>query len=219
MENIFIYIALAAIVTIAVVGSFYTKKAVIKRKLKKAGIKKISEFMNGDVARLVGKVEFVDQPLVSPLSGRTCSHYYVLVEKSSGSKNSSWEKLIEEEVSSKFVIRDGAHCAFIHAQNIKSYIVQDRRYSSGLLEDATDVLEKYLNAHGHESEGILGFNKTLRYHEGILENNEEIAVYGKGEWKDASHVGLPQHYGKVLVITSHDEESVYLSDDPDTTED
>jgi len=34
---------------------------------------------------------------------------------------------------------------------------------------------------GFKSEGFLGFNKSIRYKEGILENGEEIAVFGKGK--------------------------------------
>jgi hypothetical protein len=49
-----------------------------------------------------------------------------------------------------------------------------------------------------------------------LEKGEKVAVFGKGEWEEASRMGLPEHYEKVLVIRSSDKESVYLSDDPDT---
>lgn len=93
----------------------------------------------------------------------------------------------------------------------------DKSYNSGFLNDASENLEKYLNSKGYDSEGFLGFNKTLRYKEGILENGEQIAVYGKGERKDASALNLPDKDGKVLEISASKDIAVYLSDNPDTT--
>jgi len=43
-----------------------------------------------------------------------------------------------------------------------------------------------------------------------------VAVYVKGRWKEADQLGLPEAYGRVLVISAPDNEAVYLSDDPST---
>lgn len=217
MEMGIFYLVAFIIIVIVVLTFYFSKKAVIKRKLKKAEQKRIADFRDGDIAKIVGEVEFVDKPLMAPLSNRECSCYYVHIEqKVTSGKNSHWKTLIEEEVACKFLIKDGSQYAFINDDNIKSYIVQDRNYSSGFLNDASNHLEQYLNSKGYESEGFLGLNKTLRYKEGILEKGEEIAVLGKGEWKNSELVGLPAKYGRVLEITSLDE-AIYLSDDPDTT--
>ncbi|MCG8581735.1 MAG: hypothetical protein MI866_17555 [Bacteroidales bacterium] len=215
-----IIIAIFAIVAIIIFfASFYTNKAVVKRKLKKAERKHLSEFRDGETARVVGTIECSNTPLTAPLSGRKCAHYYIIVEQErSSGKSSSWHTLIEEEVMGDFVIRDGENRAFINGNNVKSYIVQDRKFRSGFLNDATQNLERYLNKKGYESENMLGFNKTLRYKEGVLEEGEEVAVYGKGSWKSAESLKLPEAYGRVLEISSTPEEPIYLSDDPDTTQ-
>jgi len=198
---------------------YFGRKALVKRKLKKATGKKVSDFVSGDIAKVVGKIEIVGEPLIAPLSGRQCAYYYVLVEQErSTGKSSSWETLIEEEVEGEFMIRDGRYRAHINSDNIKSYLVQDREYSSGLGDDATEVLEKYLQAHGEKSTGLFNFNKTIRYKEGVLEQDEFMAVIGRGEWKNASQINLPDSYGRVLTICSTEKEPVYLSDDPDTVE-
>jgi len=217
-KDIIIYIGIGIIVvTIIIVSNFFSKKAIIKRKLKQATGKKISDFISGDIAKVVGKVEIVGEPLIAPLSGRRCAHYTVLIEeKVSTGKSSHWKAIIEEEKAGEFVIRDGRHIAHINSEVVKSYLVEDKQYSSGLGEDATDVLEKYLNDHGQKSEGIFGWNKTIRYNEGILEEGELIAVIGRGEWKNAEQLKLPDTYDRVLAITSTEQEPVYLSDDPDT---
>jgi len=199
---------------------YYSRKAVVKRKLKKATGMKISSFRSGDIAKVAGKVEFVDNPLIAPLSGRRCAYYYVLVEQQvSTGKSSHWKKVIEEEVSGTFVIRDGRYRAHIsNDSTLKTYLIQDMQYKSGFYNDATETLEKYLQTHDMRSENMLGFNKTLRYKEGVLEEDECMAAVGRGEWKNASEVNLPDSFGKILVLSSTDEEPIYLSDDPDTVE-
>jgi len=196
---------------------YFSKRTVIRRKLKKIPTKKISQFLNGDVGKIIGKVEFVGEPLISPLSNRPCAYYHVYVEqhKSSG-KNSRWVKLIEEEVAGKFLIRDGSHSALVDCIQIKTYLVQDQVFQSGTFNDATSNLEHFLSQRGHTSVSFLGLNKSIRYKEGILESDELVAVAGKGEWKDAKDLQLPESYGRILHISQTPEQAVYLSDDPTT---
>lgn len=205
---------------VIILCSYYSRKAIVKRKLKKAAGMKISAFLSGDIAKVVGNVEFVGDPLIAPLSGRRCAYYYVLVEQlESSGKSSHWVKKIEEEVGGTFVIRDGRYRAHINSDStLKTYIVQDEEYESGYHNDATETLENYLRAHDMESENRLGFNKRLRYKEGVLEEGECMAAMGRGEWKNAREVNLPDSFGKILVLSSTDEEPIYLSDDPDTVE-
>lgn len=213
---IFIFIAIFILVLLSFY--FFSEKARIKRKLKKAEYRIISKFKDNEIAKITGNVTLIEEALIAPLSRRKCVLYYIHVEqKVSSGKHTRWKTIIEEEVSSRFLINDDNHYAFINDINIKSYIVQDKSYSSGIFNDATENLEKYLSEKGYESEGFLGFNKTIRYKEGVLEIGEEIAVFGKGTWKDAEDLDLPKKYRKVLEITSNNDESVYISDDPSTT--
>lgn len=218
MDTPFFILVVIAIIIVSVLSFVFNKKQQIKRKLKKAEFKKICDFKDGDVAKVVGQVEFIQQPLTAPLSKRECSFYYIKVQKKvSSGKSSHWDTIIEEEVSSDFLIKGETHYALVKDKNIKCYIVQDASYSSGFLNDADAVLENYLNSKGHNSEGFLGMNKTMRYKEGVLEENETVAAYGKGVWKDASQLNLPEKYGKILEITSDKDLAIHLSDDPSTT--
>jgi hypothetical protein len=220
MEEIIFFIFMAIMIVIVIAVIFFSKKGLIKRKLKNSNLKRVANFRNGETARIVGKVEVIDTPLKAPLSGRKCTHYHVLVEQQVSTGNTTtWKKIIEDEFSSKYVIKDGSHYAYINDRRMQSYIVEDMKYTSGFWKDATERLESYLNSYGKESEGYFGLNKTLRYKEGVLEPGEKIAVLGKGEWKDAVCLNLPERYGKVLEITSNSDEAIYLSDDPETTVD
>ncbi|BDX39517.1 hypothetical protein CYCD_28720 [Tenuifilaceae bacterium CYCD] len=214
------FLLIGVLVLVAVIVFFrcyLSRKAVVRRKLKNAIDKHISGFMNGDIAKIVGMVDIVGKPLYAPLSGRKCAYYYVLVEQRvSNGKSTYWKTIIEEERAGEFLLKDGRYCAHINTQKVKSYLVQDRIYTSGFMEDATEVLEKYLCAHGHKSENFIGLNKSLRYKEGVLEQGEVVAAMGRGEWKDAAQFNLSITLDRVLVIAATDDEPVYLSDDPAT---
>jgi len=212
--------AIILIILIIIPFALFNKEARLKRKLKKAPLIEISDFREGQIAKIVGEVEFIDSHLFSPLSMRKCTYYYVHIEqKVSSGKSTRWKTIVEEEVSCKFLIKQGKYVAYINDNNIKSHIVQDRYFSSRIFNEPTPTIKKYLRSKGVSNENFLGMNKTLRYKEGILEHGERVAVLGKGEWKTASSLDLPEIYNRVLEVTSESDHAIYLSDDPDTTRD
>jgi hypothetical protein len=96
----------------------------------------------------------------------------------------------------------------------KSYIVKDRQYSSGFMEDATEALENYLKDHDYSSENWFGANKSIRYREGILEHGEKIAVAGKAIWKKKKDFAFSVPGTSILYIGPEDDQTpVHLSDD------
>jgi hypothetical protein len=211
-------IALAIFGGIFLYNYFFSRNAQINRRLKKAPWKSIAQVKNGETVKVVGTIFPIDKELTAPLSKRKCSHYFVNVEqKKKSGKHSHWEEIIREEETSKFLVKDGERYAYIHDHRIMSNIVIDENYSSGTFNDPTVLLDNYLAEHGHKSEGFFGFNKSLKYEEGILESGEQVSVLGEGNWQDADQLGLPAEYGKVLSISAADDLYVYLSDDPETT--
>jgi hypothetical protein len=219
-DNSFIYLFVCVIACVIIFGAFFSRAAIVKRKLKGTPEKKIAFCLSGEVVKVKGEIKYVGTPLTAPLSGRQCAYYYILVEehRSSG-KSSSWHTLIEEEVGADVVIKDGNQYALIETGMVKSHLIQDKQYSSGFLDDATEQLEKYLKSHGNESTGLFGLNKSLRYKEGILEEGELIAVAGKVDWKRKSEVKPDIPAERILVISRTDTaEPIYLSDDPEAVE-
>ncbi|MCX6286901.1 MAG: hypothetical protein NTY96_07290 [Bacteroidetes bacterium] len=102
----------------------------------------------------------------------------------------------------------------IDSRQVESYIVDDAKYSSGIFNDPSEVLENYLNSHDKKSEDFIGFNKSLRYKEGILEEGEVISVLGKASWKHAESGEWSDDFGKLLIIGPTEKMPVYLSDAP-----
>ncbi len=97
-------------------------------------------------------------------------------------------------------------------------MVFDAKFSSGTFNDPSNRLIQYLEQFGKESTGMLGFNKTLRFREGILEIGEKVAVLGEGRWKDVYEPDLPVSFGRVLYIQATKEMPIFLSDCIETKE-
>lgn len=211
------FIGFSIVIAMIIFAVFFTPKAIVKRKLKKATLKKLSRFRSGDVAKIVGEVEVVKTALKAPLSERECAYYHVQVkELQSTGKNSSYKTIIDDHKSCDFVISESGFYAYIKGEARKTYIVKDKEYKSGFGNDAPAKFEKYLRSHKRKSEGWLGFNKSLKYFEGVLEVGEKIAVLGQGKWQNARELGLPDQFGDILVFEEIKGQPIYLSDDPDT---
>jgi hypothetical protein len=218
MPEYFIPIIIVSVFALIVfLAIFYSQKAIIKRKLKKAPTQKIGSFQNGNIAKVVGNIEIVGEPIIAPLSKRPCAFYTLKIEKQvSSGKSTHWKTIVEEENNTLFLIKDESDYALINDTHIKSYIVKDHNYKSGLLKEVPEELLTFLAERGENTKGFLGINKTYRYAEGILEPGEKVAVLGQGNWKDAQELKLPEEYYRVLEIKSTAELAVHLSDDPDT---
>lgn len=212
----FIIIALMVFGLFSLYGYYFNKKARIKRQLKKVPLKRISDIQSGETAQLHGTVEIIGDALKAPLSDRLCGYYHVIVErKVSSGKSSRWETLIEKEKNGFFLIKDGRYYAYVRRGVVLSHVVQDVHFSSGFLNNATEKLEAFLAKHEEKSTTLLGFNKTIRYQEGVLEPGEKVVAAGICHWKQAHELGLPAEYGRILEISTASDVPSVISDDPE----
>ncbi|CAN5359251.1 hypothetical protein BH09BAC5_BH09BAC5_02320 [soil metagenome] len=211
------YIIVPVFLIILFFWYYFSKKAVVLRNLERAQSKKIISFSDGEKGKVSGKIVFAGETLTAPLSGRKCSYYHILVEQyRSGGKSGSWHKIIEEEKKGDVVIEDETGFAIVDTRFTMSYLVPDANYKSGSFSDPTPVMESVLRHYNIDPEGLLGFNKTLRYTEGILEKDELCVVSGTGQWNLAKDHNIKIPTEHVLVITTEDSEreKIYISDDP-----
>jgi hypothetical protein len=86
------------VLVISAITYFFSRKAVVRRRLREADVKRIMDFADGDTARVIGKIVFAGETIKAPLSKRQCSYYHVVVEeyRSSG-KSGHWHTLVDEE--------------------------------------------------------------------------------------------------------------------------
>ncbi len=218
MEFVLAFVLIVGLSTLFT--QFYFKHdRVVRRKLKKAPYIPISAFKNGQTAKIVGKTVFSGKPLFAPFSNRLCAYYKIIIkqEKSMGSNASTWDIIFEEESSSNYLVQDESGIAYVEEKNLQRHVMNDRNYKSGFLNDPSPKMLEFLKKKGIDRENFLGMNLSLRYFEGIIEEGEEIAVLGRGNWVSASELGLDEQLGQVLKITARSSDETYLSDNPSTT--
>lgn len=218
MQAVIVTLIIVAFAALIFLGFFFSKKAVVKRALRKTPYKRIHEFVNGEKGKVVGRIVYAGQTLQAPLSKRRCAAYHVEVQElQRRGKHSSWVTIINDEKRADVVIHDGMGYAYVEPQHIQSYLVQDANFSSGTFKDASPELTEYMRMHGRDTTGFLGFNKSLRYKEGILEQGETVAVVGVGTWGSARGKNLNLNNDRLLIMNVDEKGKLYLSDDPDVT--
>lgn len=175
--SVFLAIFAAGAVFI-VTSKYYSTASMIRRRLKRAPLRTTAEFPENTVGTVQGTLRYLeDAPLVAPLSGRPCAYYEVVVEESRG--KSELREIIRESEGRDFLLEDAHGRARVHMHGYEVLVVEDVHLRSGLFQNATPELERFLARHRETSTGWL-FNKTLRYREGILEAGETVAVCGTG---------------------------------------
>jgi len=218
MDNSFIPLIGFIILATVIYAIFNSKTVRVRRKLKKEGYTPMKDFKNLEAAKIVGQIELIDAPLLAPFSQRECACFNAVVEEQTLSRKSIYYSTVKDEtVSTRFVIRDGEHIAYINDRNVQSHIVQDQGYTISTNRMPPEHVLEYLQRIKYKKDDEFNTADTLRFIEGILEANEQVAVFGQGTWVSAAQLGLPAELGDVLEIKSTWEDSVYLSDDPSTT--
>ncbi len=200
-----------------IISYFFSKKKRIVRELQKTPKKQIGRVQQHEYVKLVGKAKGGDNLLIAPLSGRACLCYYVIVQKEN---DDSWSTYIQEERFQDFFLESQGEMALIkptrtHTEFRRTYFEIDHKEESGTFNDAKPHLERFLKKHNHKSEGFMGFNKTLRYLEGIIEEEETIAVKGVAEWKKTSEPIDGYSYSRILTLHGTDKQKLIITDYPE----
>ena len=108
--------------------------------------------------KIAGNVRLTGKWLLAPLSGRRCVLYDVVVTENEGRRGA--RTLVQERVATDFSIEDATGTASVRTGRTKPgapgsqldlAIVQDANYHSGVFNEATPELRRYLQRWGEES--------------------------------------------------------------------
>lgn len=202
------------ILSVLGISYLFSKKYRLLSTLKKVKAVPIQRVQENVYSKIVGKAKFVKEPLIAPLSGRTCVFYQIVVEQKRG-KN-GWNKLVDQTITQDFFIESRGEMAVVKLKQAGANKIilldKDRNMSSGTFKDANHRLETYLKNHGTKSTNFLGLNKTLRYKEGIIEPNEDIVVMGVAEWKTLKEPIAGYNYSKVLTLNGNKDQKLLVTD-------
>ena len=207
-------IIFAVIAVIAVLVYYFSTKQVIIRTLKKSPSSPIARIQNKEYTKIIGQAKHVNEPLIAPISGRQCIFYHIIVKKK-GSKN-SWHTVIDETKTQDFFIEAGGEMAIIKGSQAKSfrkiYLDKDHKATTGFFQGSNPKFERFLKSRGYSGTNILGFNKTLRYTEGVIGLNEKIAVMGIAEWKTLNEPIEGFNYSKILTLSGDEKNKLLITD-------
>ncbi len=198
-----------------VFSTFFSKKNRILRELKKVRRKAIHNVRSNEYVKIVGKTKYAGTPLVAPLSKRKCVYYDIKVKEKRGKH---WKNIIDDVQFQDFFIQAGTESAVIHlsdkrANEKRIHLVADHTFSSGFLNNADEKTEQFLKQYGKNSTGTLGFNRTIRYTERIIELDEEIAVMGIGKWTTIDTPIDGYSDARVLALTGTKEQKLLITDE------
>ncbi len=198
---------------------YFSQKQVVLRKLSKIPFKPATGLKTSELTKVSGKALHVKEPLLAPLSGRKCVFYTIKIEKRvSTGKSSHWKTIIDEEKAQEFFIDNRGDYVIVRPtqspKNYLSYLVKDKKTSSGTFNDPTPEFETLLKQYNIEPQNLLGFNKSLRYKEGIIEIGEQITVSGIAKWKTLSEPIPGYNYSKIAELISEGKEKLIITDLP-----
>ncbi len=198
---------------------FFNRDARVKRALGKVPRGRLRSVVAGSVVKLVGRLDCVDEPLVAPLSRRRCAYYELTIEEwRSGGRSGEWVTVVQQASGRDFVLRDGKAAALVRTNAAEIAVHKDEQDAIGIVKAPTPELEALLEQHGQKSTGLLGFNRKLRFREGVLEAGEHVAVCGAPMRyaRTPSGAAIEAAGGRPIewVFDQHGDVPLYVSDDP-----
>ena len=190
------------------------------RALREVPVARVAMAKEGERVRICGQLRYEGTPLVAPISQRSCAAWWIHIEeKRSSGKSSHWHTLVEERDATRFRVEDGSGAALVMVVDLpKIAIAKDVHLTSGTFNDPAPHLIELLAARGYSTEGWFGFNKALRYEEGVLEEGEMVSVLGMARREpdpDPGEAGYRERKMR-LVLEAPDDGPLLISDDPST---
>lgn len=216
---IIIAVIIAVVGGIAFLSYYFSNKQVVLRTLAKTQLKSSSGMQTNTFVKVQGKALHVKESLVAPLSGRKCIFYKVKIEKKiSNGKSTHWKTIHKEERTQEFFIDSRGDFVIVRPlsspKNYRSYLVKDKKMASGAFNNPTPEFETILRRYGIDPKGLLGFNKSLRASEGIIEIGEMITVAGISKWKNLSKPIPDYPYSRIAELESGPNQKLLITDDP-----
>ncbi|TCP28249.1 E3 ubiquitin ligase [Tenacibaculum skagerrakense] len=198
---------------------YFDNKQVVVRTLKKLPSSGISGIRTNQLTKVTGKALHVEEPLVAPFSKRKCIFYRIKIEeKRHTGKSSHWATLVKDERFQPFFIERNGEYVIVNPSrnpiNYKAHLVIDKKTSSGFFKESTPEFEQLLKEYNVRSKGFLGFKKSIRYQEAIIEIGEEVTVAGIAKWKNLNEPIEGYSYSKIASLENSEKQKIIITDLP-----
>lgn len=176
------------------------------RKIKRKKTQPLSKIKDGDYVKLIGNMVPISEQFTSSLTNRKCLFYQVELDRSF----SDHERAIADEMDySPFALKVGEELVVVQTHGVKWLVTFDKIFRTGLLGKATGELKALLDKYGIKEKSF-GFRKSLSFKEGVLRENDKIAVLGIAQWT------IDENDNNVLHIRSSNKKKIIISNKPKT---
>ncbi len=207
-----------ALLAVGIVGFSYalyaTPERVLVRTMRKAQGREASAWLDGEVARFVGTVRAVGEPLRAPLTGRLCVAYRV---EAKSHRDRKYERIVAAELEAvPFVMEGASGRAIVDPRDAEVQMAFDHCRVAGRRDSAELAEHRWLAAR------VVGArthaDDRLTYLESVLEVGEPVAVLGHGTLEtDPDAPGGSRDAQKRVRLASTAAFTLRISDDPRTT--
>lgn len=144
------------------------------RRLRKLPVTAIADAPPGVQVRLQGVVQRHEAELSSTLTRQACVYYAAKLDEKSGD---SWRERVNDSKGVDFVLRDASGEAPVRVEGARWIVRIDHHSSSGSFDPADESQLEFLRRHDRSATNVLGFNRTLRYRERVLEIGCWVSVF------------------------------------------
>ncbi|WP_442265181.1 hypothetical protein ACSIGC_12655 [Tenacibaculum sp. ZS6-P6] len=214
-----LFIVIPLIILIIFLVNHYSNKEVLIRKLKEIPSSSVNNLKTNQLTKITGKALHVNEPLIAPFSKRKCVFYRIKIEQKKHNGNTpTWVTVAKEEKIEPFFLNKNGEFVMVQPsqdlKNFKAHLVVDKKHSTNTFNGASPEFQKLLDRYNIKSKAFLGFNKSLRYSEAIVEIGEEITVAGIGKWKTLNEPIEGYMYSKIATLESNDNQQLLITDLP-----
>lgn len=155
---------------------FLSKEERVKRKLKRTKEKSLNKIKPGDYVKVKGIATIRNNTIAAPLSKKKCIGYHILIGKD-GLQDYDHD-YIEERKIQKFYLANENRKVLVIPNRAKINLKKGYQKRSGTFKNARPEMKEFLEKH-KTSSTTLGFNKSLDFNEGVIEDGQKITIVGK----------------------------------------
>jgi len=230
--------------TLAYTYSYFCGHKKFIRTFKEVGILKLEACQDNELVRVQGKLILLGNPLIAPYSETQCAAYETrastmeeVVTASGGGSNVQskpiWETLKLVSETTDFLIKCENSYAIVRVDECKLKIHKDTVHDENsytkdrggfLTESENNKRQETLIRMNQSYRNYIGvYAEDIKFEEGILEQDEQVAVRGVGRWinlDDTEELKFLREKGidKVFEIKNSTDHQLYISDSLDVLE-